>query len=52
MADVGVPHHSARWLAEEAEPGGNGRSCGSVGLVYLLLRVWEVLEFWFVISVP
>ena len=22
MADVGVPHHSARWLAEEAEPGG------------------------------
>ena len=30
MADVGVPHHSARWLAEEAEPGGNGRSSGSV----------------------
>ena len=30
VADVEVPHHSARWLAEEAEPGGNGRSSGSV----------------------
>ena len=27
VADVGVPHQSARWLAE---PGGNGRSSGSV----------------------
>ena len=26
VADVGVPHHAARWLAEEAEPGGKGRS--------------------------
>ena len=30
VADLGVPHHSAHWLAEEAEPGGNGRSSGSV----------------------
>ena len=30
VADVGVPHHSTRWLAEEAEPGGNGRSSGPV----------------------
>ena len=30
VADVGVPHHSARWLAEEAEPRGKRRSSGSV----------------------
>ena len=50
VADVRVPHHSARWLAEEAEPGGNGRSSGSVYYSQVLdiqtsinMGPWQVL---------